>query len=74
MLFRSSLRTGRRDTFIIKAGTLEEITSDSNVEQIILYDDDPEVVREVQKRLGRSAAIHWTWRIERAALVAETIA
>ena len=59
---------------VLKAGMLEEITSNPNVEQIVLYDDDPEVVREVHKRLGRSAAIHCTWHIKRAALVAEAIA
>jgi uncharacterized HAD superfamily protein len=37
--------------------------------EMILWDDDPEVVREVQKQLGSESAVHCTWYIKKSAMV-----
>lgn len=40
-----------------------------NYTDVVLFDDDPEVVRFVQEQVGFSAAIHCTWHIKKKAMV-----
>lgn len=53
----------------LKAQMLESYQDLYPSVRVVLYDDDPEVVRVVQERLGSEAAVHCTWHIKQKALV-----
>lgn len=54
---------------ILKADTLERIVASEKFLSVMLYDDDPEVVRIVRERLGEDFATHCTWHVKQSALV-----
>lgn len=58
----------------LKADILTDILAVSEKAQLVLYDDDPEVVRLVRSVLGEQAAVHCTWHIKQQALVRTAIA
>lgn len=53
----------------LKTDILTAIRVTAPETQLVLYDDDPEVVRLVRASLGEHAAVHCTWHIKQQALV-----
>lgn len=53
----------------LKADILTSIHAVSEKTQLVLYDDDPEVIRLVRSLLGVHSAVHCTWHIKQQALV-----
>lgn len=58
----------------LKAATIAGILKDTDYDQVVLYDDDPEVIRVVQEQFGTDAGIHCTWHIKEEALIKKATA
>lgn len=52
-----------------KADLMERMVRVADGARVVLYDDDPEVIRVVQERLGEEVAVHCTWHVKQTALV-----
>lgn len=48
---------------------LRKVVSTGNFSDVLLFDDDPEVIRLVQEQLGEAHAIHCTWHKKKKAMV-----
>lgn len=38
-------------------------------DEVVIYDDDPEVIRLVRERLGESAGVHCTWSVKSVEMI-----
>lgn len=54
---------------ILKADLLERLQAVAGPRSLVLYDDDPEVIKQVKARLGEESAVHCTWSIKEEALI-----
>lgn len=57
-----------------KVDYIEKIREANPNVLVVLYDDDPEVVRLVRKTFGDEAAVHCTWHIKHKYLVKSALA
>jgi hypothetical protein len=57
-----------------KAGYISRLLDSGNYRRVVLFDDDPEVVRHVQATFGAEHAVHCTWYIKKKALVKQAVA
>lgn len=48
----------------LKALRMEGLWQDDPTLDIVLYDDDPEVIRLVREKFGDDAAVHCTWYVK----------
>jgi hypothetical protein len=53
----------------LKGKVMEKLVFSDRFEDVVLYDDDPEVIRVVQELVGVDHAVHCTWHIKQKALV-----
>lgn len=54
---------------ILKADLMERLQGVAGARSLVLYDDDPEVIKQVRARLGEESAIHCTWSVKEDALI-----
>lgn len=57
-----------------KSDVIKQIKQERPGVLVVLYDDDPEVIKQVRKDHGFEAAVHCTWHIKKKALVKTAIA
>jgi FMN phosphatase YigB (HAD superfamily) len=57
-----------------KLAVIQNLIATEKPERVVLFDDDPEVIRLVQETLGTVFAQHCTWYIKEKALVTEATA
>lgn len=48
---------------------IQKVVSSGVFTDVVLFDDDPEVIRFVQKQVGQAHAIHCTWHKKKKAMV-----
>lgn len=53
----------------LKVERLRHLIDSGDYRKVVLFDDDPEVIRLVHERLGTEYAVHCTWHIKEKALV-----
>lgn len=53
----------------LKVERLARLIDSGDYRQVVLWDDDPEVIRLVHERLGKQHGVHCTWHIKQKALV-----
>lgn len=53
----------------LKALVVGKLVDSGKFEDVVLFDDDPEVIQEVQEEVGISHAVHCTWHVKQKALV-----
>lgn len=47
-----------------KVDQIQQIVATEQFEEVVLYDDDPRVIKLVQESFGEGYAVHCTWRIK----------
>lgn len=52
-----------------KVEYMKKILASGHFDSVVLYEDDPEVIRLVHEVLGEQSGIHCTWHIKQKALV-----
>ena len=52
-----------------KVMVIGDLLSTRNYDEVVLFDDDPEVIRLVRETYGSKVAVHCTWRIKPKSLV-----
>jgi hypothetical protein len=72
MTMRTTAQTMRLAEF--KVGYIGPIVSSGNYDRVVLFDDDPEVVRLTQETFGEEYAVHCTWYKKRSAMVKKAVA
>lgn len=55
----------------LKTDVISQILATGVYSSVVLYDDDPEVIRLVRETLGEDAGVHCTWHVKQKALVKE---
>lgn len=58
----------------LKGDFMRDIVLTEIYDHVVLFDDDPEVIRLVQEQLGMDSGVHCTWKVKRMAMVKEAIA
>lgn len=58
----------------LKVGILQDLIDSGEWEEVLLFDDDPEVIRLVTEVLGPEYSRHCTWHIKETALVKKATA
>lgn len=53
----------------LKAERLRELIEGGDYREVVLFDDDPEVVRLVHEQLGPQHAVHCTWHVKQKSLI-----
>lgn len=53
----------------LKTKRLRELIEQGGYRKVVLFDDDPEVIRLVHQELGRKYAVHCTWHVKEKAMV-----
>jgi len=54
---------------LFKAEYIHDLIASGNFESVVLFDDDPEVIRFVNEDVGPGHAVHCTWHIKPAKMV-----
>lgn len=54
---------------VFKLDIMKSLVASGDYEQVVLFDDDPEVIRLITEELGPEFAVHCTWHIKESALV-----
>lgn len=54
---------------IFKADYIHDLLASGNFESVVLFDDDPEVIRFVNEDVGPGHAVHCTWHTKPAKMV-----
>lgn len=53
----------------LKTQVLRSLIDSGQYESVVLYDDDPEVVRLARTHFGEDVAVHCTWHVKQQALI-----
>lgn len=59
---------------ILKAEIIGSLIDSGQYVSVVLYDDDPEVVRVARSRFGEDVAVHCTWHVKQKALIRKATA
>lgn len=54
---------------VFKAEYLAKLLADNPGRRVVLFDDDPEVIRYTREAVGAGYAVHCTWHTKKVALV-----
>ena len=58
----------------LKTEYLRKLIESGKYSKVVLYDDDPEVIRKIHAELGEEHGVHCTWHIKQKALVKTALA
>jgi FMN phosphatase YigB (HAD superfamily) len=58
----------------LKLERVRLLVDSGDYSKVVLFDDDPEVIRLVHERLGVQYAVHCTWHVKKKALVRAALA
>ena len=53
----------------LKTKKIQKLVSQNQFSHVVLFDDDPEVIRLVHEQVGVDNAVHCTWHVKEKALV-----
>lgn len=72
LMMRSAEQTMPAANF--KSNYLRRLLASGNYTDVVLYDDDPEVIRYAQESFGSEHAVHCTWQIKEKSMVKKATA